>query len=215
MCAILGISSKNTVDMDLFRSMLNQSMIRGKHATGIAWIEDDKIKHLVIPVSANNFKLPNIVTQSIIGHCRYSTSDLDYNQPIVDSGLAVAHNGVITQTDPNTWEETYKYKFKTRCDSEIILRNWQNKIHPINTIGSMATLILDTREKNAMHFFRNEQRPLYYSKNNDDFYIASTKNILERTGITQYKKTDACTDYKIINNVLTVRKIRDVVEDLQ
>ena len=215
MCAILGIQSKEIVDMQLFREMLNQSMIRGKHATGIAWIENDNIKTYVMPETAKDFTLPDIKTNTIIGHCRYSTSDLEYNQPVFSDKVAVAHNGVITQADPETWEETYNLKFTTKCDSEIILRTWENQSHPLKLHGSMATLLIDTRQKNALHFFRNEQRPLYYAKKDDTYYIASTKDILIRTGITEYEKTEPCVDYTIVNNNMRQSLIRDVIEDLQ
>ncbi len=215
MCAILGIQSKEIVDMQLFREMLSQSMIRGKHATGIAWIENDNIKTYVMPETAEDFTLPDIETNTIIGHCRYSTSDLEYNQPVFSDKVAVAHNGVITQADPETWEETYNLQFTTKCDSEIILRTWENQSHPLKLNGSMATLLIDTRQQNALHFFRNEQRPLYFSMNDNTYYIASTADILSRSGITNYVKTDACVDYTIINNNLRRALIREVNEDLQ
>jgi glutamine phosphoribosylpyrophosphate amidotransferase len=215
MCAILGIQSKEIVDMQLFREMLSQSMIRGKHATGIAWIENDNIKTYVMPETAEDFTLPDIETNTIIGHCRYSTSDLEYNQPVFSDKVAVAHNGVITQADPETWEETYNLKFTTKCDSEIILRTWENQSHPLKLHGSMATLLIDTRQQNALHFFRNEQRPLYYAATENTFFIASTKDILLRSGIAECEKTEPCVDYTIINNKMRKSLIREVIEDLQ
>jgi glutamine phosphoribosylpyrophosphate amidotransferase len=215
MCAVLGISSKEIVDMKIFRKMLSQSMIRGKHATGIAWIENGNIKTYVTPETAKDFTLPDIETNTIIGHCRYSTSDLEYNQPVFSEKVAVAHNGVITQAEPETWEKKYNLKFTTKCDSEIILRKWENKSHPLSLHGSMATILIDTRQKNALHFFRNEQRPLYYSNSGGTFFIASTKDILRRSGILNCEKADACVDYTIIKNKMRKSSIRDVIEDLQ
>lgn len=216
MCSVLGLYNKNGADMEMFASMLEQSMIRGKHATGISWVEDKQIKTYILPVDAKNFKLPRIRTNIIIGHCRYSTSDLKYNQPIHNDDISVVHNGVITQADPTTWEETYNYKFSTKCDSEIIMRTWEDDKHPLNLDGSMAALVLDVRQKEVLHFFRNEQRPLYYAEDLDDgYYIASTKDILKRSGITSYKKTEPCVDYKIYNNKLYLTSIRESSEDLQ
>jgi glutamine phosphoribosylpyrophosphate amidotransferase len=215
MCAVLGLYNKKGADIEMFSSMLEQSMIRGKHATGISWVEDKQIKTYILPVDAKNFKLPDIRTNMIIGHCRYSTSDLKYNQPIHNTQISVVHNGVITQADPTTWEETYNYKFITKCDSEIIMRTWEDDKHPLNLKGSMATLVLDVRKKEALHFFRNEQRPLYYSHLNDAYYIASTKDILQRSGITSYKKTEPCVDYAIYNSKLNHTPIRESQEDLQ
>jgi len=51
--------------------------------------------------------------------------------------------------------------------------------------------------------------------NDNTYYIASTADILSRSGITNYVKTDACVDYTIINNNLRRALIREVNEDLQ
>jgi len=221
MCAVIGVHNNDKVDIDSFRKLLDQSMIRGKHATGLAYIDykdANKIKHFILPKSADAFDIPdNIYTKMLIAHCRYSTSDIEWNQPIVSQDIAVVHNGVITQSDPSTWEATYNYKFETKCDSEIILRAWENQSHALWLEGSMSAVVIDARGTNSMHFFRNEQRPLYYAQANKDTFIASTKDILERAGISGFgiEKTEPCVDYVIQKNALRKARIRDVIEDLQ
>ena len=171
-----------------------------------------------MPKSAESFDIPkDIYAKFLIAHCRYSTSDIEWNQPIVSKDIAVVHNGVITQADSTTWEDTYNYKFETKCDSEILLRAWENQTHGLFLEGSMATILLDARRTASMHFFRNEQRPLYYAQTHKDTFVASTKDILVRAGISGFgiKKTDSCVDYVIHNNNLRTTKIRDVMEDLQ
>ena len=37
MCAVVGAYSKDKVNLELFQKVMLQSMIRGKHASGIAW----------------------------------------------------------------------------------------------------------------------------------------------------------------------------------
>ena len=56
----------------------------------------------------------------MIGHCRYSTSDLQYNQPIYNDDYSIAHNGVVSQEMPERWKELYGYDCKTKNDSELI-----------------------------------------------------------------------------------------------
>ena len=213
MCAVVGAFSKTIVDLDLFQKVMVQSMIRGKHASGIAWNNNGKLAYRIIDESANFLAFKNIDTNMIIGHARYSTSDLNYNQPIKTDKIAIVHNGVISQEHPDTWKDTYGYDFDTKNDSEIVLRSYENNKHPLQLDGSMATIILDMTEKPTILFFRNEQRPLYYSTDKD-IYIASTKNILERSGFEHILKTDSCVEYKI-DGKFSTNLIRKSKTDLQ
>ena len=213
MCAVVGAYSKDKVNLELFQRVMLQSMIRGKHASGIAWNDNGKLAYRVISESANFLEFKNIETNMIIGHARYSTSDLNFNQPITSDKIAIVHNGVISQENPDTWKAIYSYDFKTRNDSEIILRSYENKKHPLQLNGSIATIILDMRDKPTILFFRNEQRPLYYSTDKD-IYIASTKNILERSGFDHILKTDSCVEYKI-DGKFSTNLIRKSKTDLQ
>ena len=213
MCAVVGAYSKDKVNLELFQRVMLQSMIRGKHASGIAWNDNGKLAYRVISESANFLEFKNIETNMIIGHARYSTSDLNFNQPITSDKIAIVHNGVISQENPDTWKAIYGYDFKTRNDSEIILRSYENKKHPLQLNGSIATIILDMRDKPTILFFRNEQRPLYYSTDKD-IYIASTKNILERSGFDHILKTESCIEYKI-DGKFSTNLIRKSKTDLQ
>jgi asparagine synthetase B (glutamine-hydrolysing) len=213
MCAVVGAFSKTKVDLDLFQKVMVQSMIRGKHASGISWNNNGKLAYRIIDESANFLAFKNIDTNMIIGHARYSTSDLNYNQPIKTDKIAIVHNGVISQEHPDTWKDTYGYDFDTKNDSEIVLRSYENNKHPLQLDGSMATIILDMTEKPTILFFRNEQRPLYYSTDKD-IYIASTKNILERSGFEHILKTDSCVEYKI-DGKFSTNLIRQSKTDLQ
>ena len=213
MCAVVGAFSKTKVDLDLFQKVMVQSMIRGKHASGIAWNNNGKLAYRIIDEPANFLAFKNIDTNMIIGHARYSTSDLNYNQPIKTDKIAIVHNGVISQEHPDTWEDTYGYNFNTKNDSEIVLRSYENNKHPLQLDGSMATIILDMTDKPTILFFRNEQRPLYYTTDND-IYIASTKNILKRSGFEHILKTDSCVEYKI-DGKFSTNLIRQSKTDLQ
>ena len=184
MCAVVGAYSKDKVNLESFQKVIVQSMIRGKHASGIAWNDNGKLAYRVINESANFLEFKGIETNMIIGHARYSTSDLNYNQPIT-----------------------------SRNDSEIILRSYENNKHPLQLDGSMATIILDMTDKPTILFFRNEQRPLYYSTDNGIF-VASTKNILERSGFEHILKTDSCVEYRI-DGKFSTNLIRQSKTDLQ
>ena len=114
MCAVVGAYSKDKVNLESFQRVIVQSMIRGKHASGIAWNDNGKLAYRVISESANFLEFKGIETNMIIGHARYSTSDLNFNQPITSDKIAIVHNGVISQENPDTWKDIYGYDFKTR-----------------------------------------------------------------------------------------------------
>ena len=213
MCAVVGAYSKDKVNLESFQRVIVQSMIRGKHASGIAWNDNGKLAYRVISESANFLEFKGIETNMIIGHARYSTSDLNYNQLITSNKIAIVHNGVISQENPDTWKAIYGYDFKTRNDSEIILRSYENNKHPLHLTGSMSTIILDLTTKPTMFFFRNEQRPLYYSTD-DGIFVASTKNILERSGFEHILKTESCVEYRI-DDKFNKENIRQSKTDLQ
>ncbi len=218
MCGVVGIYSKSQVDIKKFQEILNQSMIRGRHATGVAWNDNGNIKHKIIPKSANLLELEDIKTNMIIGHARYSTSDLKYNQPLYTNDVAVVHNGVITQINPKLWVEKFSYYCDTKNDSELVLRSWIANNQPLVEFyfSSMAVVLIDLRKKPTIHFFRNEQRPLWYLQDSENTYITSTKNILIRSGLKgEYKKTLPCYSYKIEDDELSQEQVREAGKDLQ
>ena len=76
----------------------------------------------------------------------------------------------------------------------------------------MAVIILT---KLNMQFFRNEERPMYFAKDNENFYVVSAKNILERCNIKNIKKTEACMHYEVESNNIKSKLIRKPKKDLQ
>lgn len=96
MCGVIGIVSKNILKQDVIKKLIINSKIRGQHATGISYIDEDVIKTCIISKNADYLDLKNVLTKSLIGHARYSTSSLEYNQPISHFNVSIVHNGVIT-----------------------------------------------------------------------------------------------------------------------
>ena len=188
MCAVIGVclESVQQRDLELVRSLFLQSMVRGKHATGLTFFKDGKLNTIKKPISAKEFVdkyyFEDFVDDGrllLIGHTRYSTSDLRYNQPFQSEDLAIAHNGVISQ-DPDVWE----YETETANDSELILRCIEHKHHPLDVYKnrSMAVVVLS---EGKIHAFRNHERPLWVANRKNGVVFSSTKNILKRSGITE------------------------------
>lgn len=188
MCGVVAAFNPNGVDMIVFRKLLVQSMVRGQHATGVSWFEDDEIKTLKEPIRANLFELPKVNTTAIIGHCRYSTSDLEYNQPIAGDDYAIAHNGVVSQLPPEDWAGAYGFNVTGKNDTELLLRSFEHDLHPLQAFPKAsiaAAMICNESDGAELGFFRNGQRPLWYEYDEDDnvCWVASTRDIFIRSGL--------------------------------
>lgn len=189
MCGIIAVKGK--IKAEKLKELLNEAQIRGKHATGVArWnFKSNKIEAIVDSIASKQFTqkfdkdleiwsdCDNLV---LIGHTRYSTSDLRFNQPIFDETLALAHNGVVSQEDPSKWV----YKCETANDSELLFRyikkhsNLDNIEQSFKDL-SYAVVWIQNGQLNAK---RNGLRPLYCYKDNEVEIYASTKDILDRVG---------------------------------
>lgn len=190
MCSVIGALIQNPTEKD-FESLKNvflESKIRGMHATGLSYLKGDKIITYKEPVPADKFSKLNELKEMVnddgnlylIGHCRYSTSDLLYNQPIASETHSIVHNGVITQELPENWDKIFHYPCETKNDSELVL-------HSANALGeypdaSMAVCELSVKDKHLV-VFRNGKRPLYLTSLVNGVIITSTADIPKRAGI--------------------------------
>lgn len=197
MCGI--IAYKNTqvtpVDMKILKKVMIESRIRGMHASGVAWFDGKKIQSYVKPIPIDRlldeFSLNQIIYNgrvAMIAHARYSTSDLKYNQPIVGK-MAIAHNGVITQSDPSNWEATYGYKCETKNDSELLLRCLENGDNPYKVFSDSSIAYTALDSSGTIAYGRNHLRPLWRGKTpGGGMILASTYHILKMAGVEEISK---------------------------
>jgi len=196
MCGVIGFSVDNVTkkDIDLLKRLFKESMIRGKHATGMAYYDGEKIIIEKYPVAAKTFI--DVIDEKIIfnnkirliGHVRYSTSDLEYNQPIGDNEFAIVHNGIISQEPFEKWKDLYPEfsNCKTKNDSELLF-NYLKKYRSPDMIpewfpgASYSVCSLD-KNGNILNF-RNGLRPQWIYQDERMKIIASTLNILIRSGL--------------------------------
>lgn len=193
MCAIVGIHfNKDISDHDkikVIKELISESSIRGRHATGIAWF-DNEVHSESYPMDGKSFndtfnfdKIKS--SKSVIIHCRYSTSDINYNQPIYSNNSATVHNGVITQESPENWKKIGS-EYITKNDTEI-LHNWivesltNGKINFPYPKASVACIHL-SKDGNLL-YFRNGKRPIYRTYTGYGLIITSTKDIVKRCNI--------------------------------
>jgi glutamine phosphoribosylpyrophosphate amidotransferase len=193
MCAIVGayLEAPSSEQIKTLKQLFIESQIRGKHATGYSVIRNKRIFTQVAPVPAEHFVQsyfaevsPGDYTLQLIGHCRYSTSDLRYNQPLhIFNDFAMAHNGVVDQRPAAYWVE-HGYELSTSNDSELLYQARYAKREPLKEFpeASMAVAELGL---GGIRWYRNGKRPLYYVKVANGYFICSTADIALRAGLTK------------------------------
>lgn len=197
MCGIIGYVNEETTKQDLetLKKVLCESKIRGKHASGIAWWDGTDIQSYVKPISIDKliheFDLNKLVHKgkvAMVAHARYSTSDIDYNQPILTETMAVAHNGVITQDSPDSWQSTYGYKCVGKNDSELILRALEQGKDPLLEFPDASISAVVLNNIGEISYMRNTRRPLWVGTIGKGTVVASTYDILNRAGVRNIQK---------------------------
>jgi glutamine phosphoribosylpyrophosphate amidotransferase len=192
MCAVIGvdIQSPTPDDIELIRNLFRESRIRGKHATGVSLLRAGTITTIISPISADLFVeqhdpvhwvYDNRIT--FIGHCRYSTSDIEYNQPIADCDLSVVHNGVISQELPENWESLYGIQCEGKNDTELLFHTLKQGKDPFEVWGESSISAIWLTSDTGMRYNRNGKRPLWAYESEGRVIVTSTKDIAKRAGL--------------------------------
>lgn len=187
MCAVIGALLRDPTESDfaLLERVFLESSIRGLHATGISWLKREINTVIAAKPAANfleSFDLNNCINSDgnlyLIGHCRYSTSDLEYNQPLYNKRASIVHNGVISQELYENWESLYNIKTTTKNDSELLLHTIENE--PLQLWENASIAAIELHHERMMIAYRNGKRPIYLTKLKNGYIITSTKDIMTR-----------------------------------
>jgi glutamine phosphoribosylpyrophosphate amidotransferase len=193
MCPIIGtiIDHPTTDDLESIQRVFLESRIRGMHATGISYTQDGVVKTIKEAIPAHEFvdrhmqDMTSFIDTNgrlaLIGHCRYSTSDLEFNQPIANSEVSIVHNGVITQELPENWKGLYGYDCETRNDTELLLHTIKDDKSPLEVWSNSSLAVIELYSNQTMRFYRNGKRPMYLTNS----IITSTKDVINRAGIKE------------------------------
>lgn len=195
MCAVIGarLTSPSSSDLELVRNVFLESRIRGLHATGLSYVKNGKVATLIEATPAPDFsplsKMEQLLNEDgnlyLIGHCRYSTSDLRFNQPIqTNPDLSIVHNGVVSQELPENWEKLYGYKTETQNDTELLNRTIEAGFDPMDVWSESSLSVIELRSNKSLTVYRNGKRPLYKTFMENGYIITSTKDIAKRAGIS-------------------------------
>ena len=191
MCSVVGALIKNPKKehFDMIRKVFHESRIRGLHATGMSILLNNKILTFKEPVPANKFvhldDLEEMVNEDgnlyLIGHCRYSTSDLEFNQPIYNETCSIVHNGVITQELPERWNALFGVACSTKNDSELVLHSKS----PLDEFPDSSIAVCELHIDKKLMVYRNGKRPLYLTEiGKDGIIVTSTEDIAKRSGLS-------------------------------
>lgn len=211
MCGILGFAGDNTPkNRQLIKSLMLQLSLRGTHATGVAYQTVARVETLEASIPATEFLEtfpvefmlpPSLKPIRLIGHTRYSTSDLLWNQPIDREGTAIVMNGVISQEPPDCWPGAGLFDYRTGNDAEIALLyalNGQRGMMP----GSFAICELDDA---GLICYRNTDRPLWWGHGEDYTVACSTRDALLRCKVRDPRQLPAGKVYDLFTNGIVPR----------
>jgi glutamine phosphoribosylpyrophosphate amidotransferase len=191
MCSVIGaiIKEPRAEDLLMLQRVFLESKIRGMHATGISYVKNGQIITDKRPVPADEFpfNFESYINEDgnlyLVGHCRYSTSDLEYNQPIANDNLSVVHNGVITQELPEKWKELYGYDCETKNDTELILHTAEDCISPLLRWKDSSLAVCELHVDKVLRVYRNGKRPLYLTNISNGCIITSTSDVPKRAEV--------------------------------
>jgi glutamine phosphoribosylpyrophosphate amidotransferase len=224
MCSVIGaiIKEPRAEDFLMLHRVFLESKIRGMHATGISYVKNHKIITDKRPVPADQFpfNFPSYLNEDgnlyLVGHCRYSTSDLEYNQPIANENLSVVHNGVITQELPEKWKELYGYDCETKNDTELILHTAEDCISPLLRWKDSSLAVIELHVDKVIRFYRNGKRPLYLTNISNGCIITSTADVPKRAEVPGFPINTLMNHYITFddNLAMTIEKedIKDAVD---
>ena len=229
MCGIVAVDIQDisSDQIEEVKRLLLETEIRGRHASGISWHADGVVKTISAPVPISHllekFDIERCVDENdghlaMIAHIRYSTSDVEHNQPIINADkFAVVHNGIISQAEPATWNDLYGLgEPSSRNDSELILMSLEQGKHPLKLFPNASMAVATLTNKGKVRVFRNGKRPLWLTQTYNGWIATSTKDIVERAGVefTHQSQAKAGVDYNLTHDSLDDIIVKDM-EDLQ
>lgn len=183
MCSVIGFSG--SYDEVVLDRLFHNSRIRGLHAFGYSCYEGDEIvTKKFTDYEQFRASIHSARPSVFIAHFRYSTSG-DYqqhenNQPLTYKGQSMVFNGVISQQTLPEMQQRFGCYFGSDNDGWILLDKFDDLSDLTDYSVTFAALML--RDKKITPI-RNPNRPLWLGKLGGNSYAASTRDIMQRSGI--------------------------------
>ena len=185
MCGIAGFFDRNKNKNDIIKSMTDNLLHRGPDDVG--FYTDDKIA---------------------LGHRRLAIIDLKTGkQPIEDENYVIVFNGEIYNYLELKEELKDKYKFKTKSDTEVLLKGFEEwGIDVTKKLRGMFAFAIWDKKKHDLYLARDQWgiKPLYYYKNEKTFMFGSEiKAFLVHPDFKKEFNGDILSSYLCFNSVAT------------
>ena len=185
MCGIVGFVGKNNNKDKIIESMTNKLIHRGPDDFGYY-----------------------IDKYCALGHRRLSIIDLNTGkQPITDGKYTIVFNGEIYNFLELKEELKKKYTFKTKTDTEVVLKGYEEwGTDVLKKLRGMFGIAIWDSEKKELFLARDQWgiKPLYYYKNNGTFMFSSEiKALLEHPDFVKEFNGDILSAYLCFNSVPT------------
>ena len=185
MCGIAGFFDRNKNKNDIIKSMTDNLLHRGPDDVG--FYTDDKIA---------------------LGHRRLAIIDLKTGkQPIEDENYVIVFNGEIYNYLELKEELKGKYKFKTKSDTEVLLKGFEEwGIDVTKKLRGMFAFAIWDKKKHDLYLARDQWgiKPLYYYKNEKTFMFGSEiKAFLVHPDFKKEFNGDILSSYLCFNSVAT------------
>lgn len=182
MCSIIGYKGK--FQPNFVSKLLDESRLRGVHAFGFHTKKGTK-KFL----EYTDFKQELLAEKPelFLAHFRYSTSgdykEQENNQPLTEGKISLVFNGVISQADKTTMEEKFNTKLPSDNDGWLFFSQAEFEFaQAILSLPNISFACVMT-DGQTLKGLRNHNRPLWAVETSEFLVIASTKDILSRSGI--------------------------------
>ncbi|TFG34457.1 amidophosphoribosyltransferase [Candidatus Thorarchaeota archaeon] len=195
MCGVLGILGDYPLKMA--REILLLLAHRGQDAAGLLWIEQEEIRTGKAMGSPSQIKIPDMVSNQILGSTRYPTSgkrvssiqDLEsFVGPFSVKNIALTHNGNVTNMK-SVAHQIFG------CDCEFIAERLT--VHLENNGGSLQKAFQNLESEvdgafslaglyNGKLFAYRDSRgfkPLVYGRTNETTLVASESTVLDMAGV--------------------------------
>lgn len=202
MCGIFGYTGKDPFDLDKIKILALYNQSRGDDATGF-YNGKELIKKAE---KASKFieTLQLEETNILIGHCRKATSTwkLDkHAHPFQHNNIVGVHNGVISNSYQLARDRNISL-VDIDVDSDIlfkIISNEENYDILKKYNGAAAIMTIDKQD--VLTIFRDDDRPLHYSKvlGTDNYYFSSMPESLKAIGFIDIKDVTPEVLFKIKN----------------
>jgi len=194
MCSIIGWNGN--FDDDVVERLCYNSRIRGLHSFGYSYNYKGNIiskKFLKYEYFVNSLK--DVKPNKFIAHFRYSTSgdykDQDNNQPITKDNVSMVFNGVLDMRSKKEMQEHYKINMTTDNDGELaIIHKLKSDTLFIDFVKNKSFAGAFLNSGGEIQVFRNINRPAHIGEYKGAKVLASTKDILNRSGIKKTKILD-------------------------